>query len=263
MSVLTTQHHNPPRALPRVGWLIAVFYGGLTLVLLLVVTGSLAALLPGSVASKIAYNSEAYFFAIAVSAWIHLRITAPEIARRPVIVLSASAALIALGFVMLTAELSPRIVTLNEAAFAAGLMVIYIALPRPVPRFLPVAIFLVVAGVAAVAVAIGGDSWVINQAEAVGFVALLPVALDLVDRGILEPEAATRPVVRYAFYAALIGEPVVVSLLGTQMRQGQGPIALTLEFLGRIHESFFGVLLIVLFFAVVLGRTGRASSLRE
>lgn len=250
---------------PRVGsgLLIAAFYGGLTLVLLLVISGALRVMLPGALTAKIAYNSEAYFFALVVAAWIHLRILAPDVARRRSVTGAACVGLLALGGLLLLSDLPGRIVTLNEAAFAAAIMVLYVALPRPMPLIVPWATFgLVVVG-AGVAVAVGGDSWVINQAEGLGFIALLPLALDVVDRGILEPDATTRPVMRYGFYALLLGEPVLVSVLGTDLRQGGGRLALALEFLGRIHESFFGVLLICLFFAVALGRTGRAGSQQE
>lgn len=248
---LTVWRRAPARAA-----VIAAFYGGLIVVLFLVITGALGAILPGPIASKIAYNSEAYFFAVVIAGWIHLRVCAPHIAQRWSVVAAVSGVLLVLTVVLLVLDLPGRIVTLNEASLAAAIMVVYIALPRPLPRRVPWAIFAVVAFVAAVAVATGGDSWVINQAEAVGFVALLPIALDVIDRGILNNKAITNSLARYSFYAILVLEPVLVSVLGTEVRSGNGALALTLEFLGRIHESFFGVLLICIFFAVALGRTG-------
>jgi hypothetical protein len=84
---------------------------------------------------------------------------------------------------------------------------------------------------------------------------LIPLVLDLVDTAILDPGARTSPKLRGLAYAVMVAIPVTVSALGTEERQGHG-IHLWLSYIGRIHESFIGVLLVALFFAVGLRRTG-------
>lgn len=234
------------------GLLLPAFYALLALLLLSVVTGALDSVLPQRIASRVAYNSEAVFFVLVVGPWIHLRRNAPAVARRVWVVVPASLCLAALGGLLLLLDLPARLVTLNEPAFAAALSILYISLSRPLPRFVPWANFVFIVVVVWVAVAQGNDSWVIDQAEAIGFIALLPFALDVVDREILEPGVGTSTPTRFVFYALLVAEPVIVSALGTGAREGGSFIALSLEFLGRVHESVFGVLLISLIFAVIL-----------
>ncbi len=129
------------------------------------------------------------------------------------------------------------------------------SLARPLARWVPlisVALAVFVVG----SILFDVDSWAVTQAEFIGFVVLIPIAFDVVDRGILDPHGSTSPLVRWAWYALLVTEMVVVSALGSSARSGDGVAAGVLDYLGRVHESVIGVLLVQIYFAVGLGRRG-------
>lgn len=229
---------------------LSVLYGLLALLLLLVVTGALGVLLPGAVATRLGYNSEGYLFALVLGLWIQVALPRIPPASRMPWALAVGVVWALVGAAMLVFEVSAKIKTLNEPSFALALLIPWVTLKRPVHRW-TLAVVPVLILVTCWAVGWAPESWVIDQAETFGFVVLAIVTLDVADRMLLEPDAA---VVRWrwAWYAFMVLEPVVVSLIGTSARRGGGPGALALEYLGRIHESFVGVLLVA--FVLHLGR---------
>ena len=236
--------------------IIAIAYysllGGL---LALILTDLLVEIAPGPWARRLSYNSEGYLFALVLAAWIQFvlpRTASSRVLRWALIV---GLGCIAVGVVLVSADLPSRIRTLNESMFALGLALPYVSLVRPLGRWVP----LVSVGLAAVvvtAIALDVDSWAVTQAEAIGFLVLIPIALDVIDRGILNPHALTSVALRWAWYALLVSEMVVVSALGTDARSGDQVIAGILDYLGRVHESVIGVLLVQFYFAIGLGRRG-------
>ena len=218
------------------------FYGGLVLLLVVILSGGLDLFLPPRIASRVAYNSEAYLFALVLASWVQFGVLWLTLGSRIWWSLAHGAVWALVGVALLLSALPSRVVTLNEAAFALAVLVPYMSLRRPLGRWVlsavPVLITLTVWGVGW-----GRESWVIEQAEAFGFVILTMVTVDVFDRCLLQPDTRVNRKSRWAWYGFLILEPVVVSALGTGVRNGSGVGALTLEYLGRIHESFIGVLL--------------------
>lgn len=219
------------------------FYGGLTALLLVILFGWLPLLVSSGLASRISYNSEAYLFAVVLAAWLQFGLPRLDPARRMPWALAVGAVWIVIGAGLLASDLPSRIRTLNESAFALGVLIPYVTLRRPVNRWFLAVVPLSI-GLVAWSVVWAPDSWVIDQAETVGFIVLAILTFDVVDRELLEPRRRTTPGTRFAWYGFLVVEPVVVSALGTELRTGGGALALALEFLGRIHESFVGVLLV-------------------
>lgn len=241
------------RAGPRavVGW---IFYGGLALLLGLILLDLLADILPAKLARRIGYNSEGYLFALVAAAWIQF--ARPRLSDRSRGPLTTAAALgcLVVGLLLLDSELPSRFKTLNEPMIALALVLPYLTLRRAVPRAVLLIPPLILLGVI-VGLTLDPDGLVINLAETFGYWFLVPIVFDLTDKAILDPAAETSPPTRYLTYAVLTVVPVTVSALGMAEREGGGVHA-GLSYLGRIHESFIGVLLPALYFAVVLGRTG-------
>lgn len=233
----------------------AAFYIVLVLLLCLILTNTLRDVLPDKPARRIGANSEAYLFAVVVSAWLQLAHARLYGARRWQAAFAVSAACVATALALLSSDLPSRITTLNEGLFALAVVIPYLALRRPLSRLVLLVPLLVLGGIV-LSLHLDPDGFWIDLAETFGYWMLVPLAFDAVDRGILDETATTSRPLRYAFYAFCVAVPVVVSALGTGERVGGGVHAL-LSYLGRIHESFIGVLLVVLLFAVVLGRTGR------
>ena len=221
----------------------------------MIMTDLLADVAPGRWARRLSYNSEGYLFALGLAAWIQA--VRPRAAVERVLrwALIASVSCFALGAVLIVADPPSRIRTLNESMFALALALPYVSLARPLARWVPwIPVGLAAAVVGAIALDV--DSWAATQVETIGFVVLIPIALDVIDRGILDPLGSTSPRVRWTWYSLLVAEMVVVSALGSGARSGDDTVAGILDYLGRMHESVIGVLLVQFYFAVGLGRSG-------
>lgn len=222
-----------------------LFYGGLTLLLLLIVTALLPQILSPGLATRVAYNSEGYLFAVVLAAWLQFGMPrlSDQARMRWALALGVLWLLIGIGLVL--SDLPSRIRTLNESALALAFLIPYATLPRPLPRWTllsaPVMIAMVVWGVTQ-----DPQGWIVDQAETFGFLILAVLTFDLIDRALLEPRQVARSWVLWAWYGFMVLEPAVVSALGTEMRGDTGAVAQTLQWLGRIHESFIGVLLVIL-----------------
>lgn len=235
------------------------FYGGLAVLLLLITTGILGNLLP-RFSSRIAYNSEAHFFALFLGAWIQFALPRLNRQQRMRWALGAGAVFAIIGIGLILSDFPSRIRTLNESALALAVLIPYLSLPRPVNRWLLLSVPILITLTAWAAVW-APSSWLIDQAETVGFIVLAVLTFDVFDRALLEENALVSRAPRIAWYSFMVFEPIVVSALGTDLRQGGGGLALTLEFLGRIHESFIGVLLVAFIIHVGTMSSARVAGL--
>lgn len=242
-----------PRQKRAVQW---VFYGGLTILLLLITTGLLRQILPGSVTTRVAYNSEGYLFAVVLGSWIQFALPRIRPHRRLPWALVVAAFWAAVGLGLLASDLPSRLRTLNEAALGLAVVIPYVTLTRPVRRGAVWAVPVLI-GMTIWAVLWAPDSWIIDQAETFGFVVLAVLTFGVFDRSLLEPAAVVRRGTRVAWYAFMLLEPFVVSGLGVALRDGDGAHALALRYLGRIHESFVGLLLVALIIYLTRPRPNR------
>lgn len=244
----------------RTRLLSAVFYGGLILLMALILTKVLADILPAQLARRIGFNSEGYTLAIVLGGWIQFVLPRLTGVSRWAITLSAASGCAALGLVLYTGHAPSQFKTLNEAFFALAVILPYVTLARPLRRWPPlisaVLLITVVVGVATSS----ASSPVVLLAESFVAVMLAPLTFDVVDRGILDPGAGTSAPLRWLWYATLIAVPVVVVLLGTEDRTGPG-FGEVLQYIGRVHEAVIGILLVQLFFAVGLGLVGSRAPL--
>jgi hypothetical protein len=229
----------------------AVFYGALVAVLAGILLGLWPVLLPHAIAVRLGHNSEGFLLALVLAPWIEF--ARPRLAGTA-LQWPATAAVAALyasiGVFLLVTDLPSPVRTLNEAFLAAALLIPYVQLRRPLPRWVPVLL-----PAAALAVMVLGERTqsVTDLAEVFGVLLLAPVALDLVDRGILDPGA--RPPVRWrlGWYAFLIVTPIVFSVL--EYRVGVGGEAV--RYAVRITEAFVCLLLVELYFTAPRPRLPR------
>ena len=224
-----------------------VFYGGLLLVMAAVFLQLLGDLLPGDLGRSVGFNSEGYTLALLMAAWIQF--VRPRLAgSRREWWLTGGAALLcaAVGLALLASDLPSRFRTLNEAFLAAGLAILYLQPRRPLPRWLPV---LLSGTVLAVILLFGQTELLTGIAESLGVILLLPVAVDVFDRRVLEPHARTSPALAYGFYVALAALIAALTLL-ERLHLG-GDLGATIHYVHRMQESFVCVLLVLGYFAVL------------
>lgn len=242
------------RSQRRVRALGIVFYGTLLLLTLAILTQSLAELIGEHWAARIARNSEGILLALLLAAWIEF--ARPRWLGRPdraLWVAVVTAACVGLWFLLFVTDFPPRFKTLNETFLAAAVLIPYLQLRRPLRAWVPAAVF----ATALIVILVGqSNSVVILLAEALSALVLFPLALDVVDRGILDPYATTRTSMRVIWYLALAAAPFVLWVLTVQMGTG-GYAGEVLGYGMRTFESIGAALLIGLYFAVGLGRTGR------
>ena len=211
-------------------------------------------LLPDAVASRIAHNSEGLLLALVIAAWIQF--VRPRLAgtrREWPVTLLVGAVLLAAGIALLLTDLPSRFRTLNEPLLAAALLVPYLQVRRPLP---PRVAGLLTAVVLAGVVAFNRTAIITDLAEMLAALVLVPIAFDLVDRGILDARARTSGALRAGWYAVLVLAPIAFSVVQYQIGV-DGLLGEAFRYAVRIAEIFICLLLVEVFFTVVLGRTGR------
>jgi hypothetical protein len=225
-----------------------VFYGGLLMLMAAILAQFLDEVLPGGLARRVGFNSEGFTLALMVAAWIQFARTRLAGSRREWSVTPAvGLACAAVGIALLATDLPSRFRTLNETFLAAAIVLPYLQLPRPLPRWVPIAFS---GSVFAVVVFFSHTEFVTGLAETLGVLILLPLAVDVFDRRIVDPSAPGSPAMRYGFYAALVLVPTTLSALERTL-DVDGVLGAATRYGVRLHESFVCVLLVVIFFAVL------------
>lgn len=230
-----------------------VFYGGLVALLAGIFLEIFPVFLPDGVADRIAHNSEGLLLALILALWIEY--ARPRLSGSRLewpLTLAVAIACAAAAVLLLWTDLPSRFRTLNEPFLAAAVLVPYVQIRRPVPSYLAILASLAVLAV----IAFGRRTQVVTDlAETLGALVLAPIGFDVVDRGILDPHAPTSAMLRFGWYALLVVTPIAFSVL--EFAVGVSGVAGEVTRYGvRIAESFLCMLLVELYFAVGLGRTG-------
>lgn len=234
-----------------------LFYAAVAGALIVIVAKKLSLIMPTGLATQIGHNSESLAFALLICAEIQL--LRPRIMRSThpwAIALPGGVFFLVAGYLLEHSDLLPSIVTLNEPVVAAGLMLLYITLPRPLP-----AAPIIGAVILVLIVAFFNTALVLDQAESLVPFLIAPFALDVFDRTILEPHRTDRPVLRLCWCCALVAVGVALMILARWARRDlQGPLRLGIDYGERASESYWGWLLVHFYFSYWLGRRWRGRS---
>jgi hypothetical protein len=232
-----------------------IYYVGLLAALFGALFKEWTHVVPHSLATQIGHNTEGYLAALIVAVWIQF--VRPKLAGTraewPVTIV-VGLAFVGLTQWMLNGDMAPQYKTLNEGTLAAAVLIPYFQLRRPLPRRADAitTLVLVIATIATIKLAFTSQ-----MAETIGMVILGVAGLDLVDRGILDPAAVTSAVKRWIWYAFLVIAPLLFGLWEHKWGAGTtGIIGVPVRWMVRINESFVYAILVQIFFAVLLGRTG-------
>jgi len=232
-------------------FVVAGYYAVLVVLLLLAVTGTLRTVLPGPLGKHLGEDSEALLLALLLPLWIQFARPRLLGTRQewPVTIAAAAACLVA-GLVLYGAPsgVTVRIITLNETLLALAVLLPFVQLRRPRSTGLAAGLS---GAVLALIVLASRTALVTDLAEGLAMLVLVPVGLDLVDRAVLDPSERTSPVPRWSWYAFLVVAPLCISVLFGAVG-GEA-----LRYAVRVQEAFVGCLLVELYLAVCLGRTGR------
>lgn len=230
------------RGLP---WLGIVAWLAVLSCSIMIASGGFAELLPARRAAQIGHNAEGFMLVVLLSPWLaYVRSRQPG--RPPVALvggLSVASLLIGLylGFVTDIGVFA----TLDESFYGAALLVPYVWLPRPLPRFawtLPILAFLVPALFSQTTV-----GW--QLAETYGFFLLVPIYLDFIDRRVLEPRKPLRPRLLMAWVAVLLVVPVIVSAV--RVEHPEGFVESVIRYLSRPTEAMVACLLFTAYFSIL------------
>lgn len=234
--------------------LAALIYLVVAVVLVACLVPFLKDVLPAHLATQVGHNSEGYVIALIVIPWIAA--ARPRLAGTraewPVTVLVGLVA-VAVGVLLIVSDLPSRIRTLNEGFIAAGLLLPYVQLRRPVPRALPWCVLVVAV---LVAVLFNHNSEVTDLAEVWGALVLVPLTVDVFDRVIQDPAAPVRQWLRWPWLAVLVVVPVLCSYLDSR-DDVTGVLNQVVHYVARCNEDFVAAVLISLVLGVVLGGAGR------
>ena len=194
----------------------ALLYVVLATLLLLCVTGLMREVVPGKVGVTLSRNSEAYLTLLAVCVWID--VVRPRLrvhARQWAITVCVAVALFAAGLALRQAPWPPRVVTLNEALIGIAVLVVYLQLQRPIPRWA-----FAVPALGILVPLIGWDNaFTTDMAEAFGALVLIPLIVDVIDPRLLDggPPTVLRNV---AWMVGLLVFVVVIHLVSDGPRGG-------------------------------------------
>ena len=231
-----------------------LYYGGLALVLALILLQLLDEVLGKRLATHIGHNSEAYLAALVLSAWIQY--VRPRLAGKRAewpTALLVGVIMLVIGIALVQTHLPSRFRTLNEAFIALGILIPYVQARRPLSRVISYGL----PGVVLLLVLVIGDRGLVrDQAESAVMLILIPIGLDLIDRGILQSDAVTSVRARWSWYAALVLIPVVFVAL----RRGahvDGWAGNRMLYSQRGLEGYIAAFFIEVYFAVFLGWVGR------
>lgn len=227
-----------------------VFYAAMVLI-----SKSQTSFLPASLATQVGHNSESFLFAIIIA--VEIQFIRPRLmasSRRWVIAGAGAIAFFAVGYYLIHSGWIPTIVTLNEPVIAGGFMLVYLMLPRPLKAAPYISL-----GILAFIVIFFNTGFVFDQAESLVPFLIAPLALDVFDRTILEPEHGDHPLRRAVWIVCLVAVAVAFMALAHWARQDlQGPIRLGIDYGQRAAEAYWGWILIHLYFSYWLGRTWRS-----
>jgi hypothetical protein len=231
-----------------------LYYGGLALVLALILLQLLDEVLGKKLATHIGHNSEAYLAALVLAAWIQY--ARPRLAGTrvewPVAVL-VGAVMLVIGIALIQTHLPSRFRTLNEAFIALAVLIPYVQARRPLSRVLSYGL----PGLVLLLVLVVGDRGLVRDlAETATMLIFIPIGLDLVDRGILQSDAVTSIRARWTWYAALVLIPIVFIALRKGAHVG-GWAGNRMLYSQRGLEGYIAAFFIEVYFAVFLGWVGR------
>ncbi len=233
-----------------------MFYGGLLVLMALILSKLLGDILPRPLARTVGFNSESYTLVLLLAAWIQF--VRPRLAGTKwewPVTLAAAAACIVIALLLYQSDLPSQWKTLNEAFFA-GALIAYLQLRRPLPPWVPI----VISGGVLAAIVIFSEATIITDvAEALGVVILLPLAVDVFDRRILNPDASNSPALQYGWWGFLVLAPVVFSVLNRMLDDG-GWLDKVARYGVRPQEAFVAVLLLGLYFAVLRSQRVRENA---
>jgi hypothetical protein len=240
----------------RVSVRSVIFYVLTGAVLVILMTKTQQHLLPASLARQIGHNSESFLFALLVAAEIQILRPVPRGVGRLVGIVGGAAVLFALGAFVFYSDLPATVVTLNEPLLGAGFVLLYLGLPRS--RATGLAAFLVTVVFVAIFFHTG---FVLDQAESLVPLAMTGLALDVFDRTILQPDAEDEPGLRALWMVILVATAIALIPAAAWARPNpEGFLRLTIDYLQRAAEAYWGWLLIHAFFSYWLGSRWRRTT---
>lgn len=226
----------------RTDLLDRVFLLANALMLLLLVAKLQQSLLPGGLASQVGHNSEVFALALALG-WGIALLRGPTVSRDRRRATALAAASLVLAGVIYWSGTPTTVKTLNEPLLAAGLITFYCLIPRPLPRLAP----WFISGFLAVVIVLWSQVDVVfQQAESVTALMVAPLALDVVDRSVLEP-ARRRSSWVWVWICALVLTPAGALATGSY-RTASGHLPEVVDYLARGAEGFWGIALLQVYF---------------
>ena len=162
---------------------------------------------------------------------------------------------VALGLALRASELPATLTTLNEPIIGAGFLLFYMCLPRSRTTALVCA-----ASVTLCIVVLVDRTFVIDQAESLVPLVLAGPAIDIFDRRLLNGDASGTRALWMTWVVALTLVAIVLIPVGAWARDDlSGGGAVTIDYLRRAIEGYWGWVFVHVYFAFLLGVAWRNS----
>jgi hypothetical protein len=233
----------------------AIFYTAMVVALLVLVTKTQQKFLPGGLATQVGHNSEAFLFALLVSAEIQILRTRARTPRLLVGMAICGVVFVVLGLSLREADLPGTLTTLNEPVVGAGFLLFYLCLPRSRTT----AVLSAVSVTICIAV-LFHTTFVLDQAESLVPLALAGPAIDIFDPRLMGGDSSGKKAWRLIWVMTLTLLALVLIPLGAWAREDlSGGVATTIDYLRRAIEGYWGWVFVHAYFAFWLGAQWRSS----
>lgn len=222
----------------RARFVSPAYYTLLTVLIALILSKLLPEVIPQGLATRLGRNSEGLVLVLWLSLWLDF--ARPHLTHRRsewTFTFAVAGSLLATGFYLKYGQSPPQLSTLNETAFALALLIPYAQMRRPVAAWaylLPV--------LCVVIPAVGGSNGVTTDlAEAFGAWVLIPVCIDVIDRGIVD--GSPLPRLRVGIWMTFLLASVVLLQVGTDQTP-DNVVEDTVRYLSRVIEMLIAGLVL-------------------
>lgn len=227
-----------------------VYYLGLCLLLGLIISKTLTAIVPGAAGRHIGFDSEGYVLALLLPLWIDY-VRPRLVGRESEWAITVAGAVVMFGVFLLlynSQSIIGTVKTLNETFFALAFLIPYVQPGRRPSKYLAAGCALAVF----VLLIISDHSSLVRfpteLAEGVVMMILAPIAFDITDRGILQPDRHRPLRVRQAWWLLLVGLPLL--FIAARHAHLGGTLGAAARYAVRPQEAFVGMFGLEIYFAI-------------
>lgn len=203
----------------------------------------MTSIIPGTAGKHIGFDSEGYVLALLLPPWIDY-VRPRLVGRREWAITVVAAVVMFAVFLLLSTSHSviDTVKMLNETFFALAFLIPYVQPGRRPSKYFAVFVLLIIFDHTSLV------RFPTTLAEGLVMMILAPIAFDITDRGILQPDRHRPLRVRQGWWLLLVVLPLL--FIAVQHAHLGGTLGAAARYAGRAQEAFVGMFGIEIYFAI-------------